>query len=77
MARESFGTLAGTRFRRVGEADGFRGDDFGAWVVWTDRVERILARESSGTLPFGGFWRENPLPGSRLNDFVEKVGRTG
>ncbi len=62
---------------RVSAPDGWRGDDSGAWVVWTDRVERIPARESSGTLPFEGLWRENPLPGSRLDDFVEKVGRTG
>ena len=65
LARESIGTLAGTRSWRVDALDGLCGDHLGAWIVWTACVERILARGLSGTLALGGFWRENPLPGSR------------
>ena len=77
FAHGSVGMIAGERLWRVSALDGLRGDDSGAWVVWTDRVERILVRESAGTVPLGGLWRENLLPGFRLDDFVEKVGRTG
>ena len=55
-----FGWVAGAGVA-LDEAPGFRetlqpqppsGADFGAGIGWTDRVKRILARESAGTLPW-------------------------
>ncbi len=72
-ARGSLGRIAGEGLWRVGALDGWRGDDFGAWVVWNAPVWRISARESSGTLPFRGFWRVSRLERSRLEDFGAKI----